>query len=174
MRPGDSVDEESAIRGRWRVRHGRAELSSGESWSAPVFMQLAKGSWRLQIGAEETDLVLLVMNLRGVDKLLQDNVSQGADMSIAAGSVGQSAVTATDAQMVAEMLSYSRSQGYSPESICQVACCDQTKTTTRAYGPQVSQRDIVEGTRDYGADRYTVQSCLCMFALDVRATSGQK
>ena len=54
-------------------------------WSAPVFMQLAKGSWGLQIGAEETDLVLLVMNRRGLDKLLEDKVSLGADASVAGG-----------------------------------------------------------------------------------------
>src|ERR1700676_1507514 len=80
-------------------------------WTAPVFMQLAKGSWGFQIGAEEVDLVLLVMNQRGVDKLLQDKVSLGADASVAAGPVGRSAAVATDAQMKAEMLSYSRAQG---------------------------------------------------------------
>src|SRR5947209_7105926 len=80
-------------------------------WSTPVFMQLAKGSWGLQIGAEEVDLVLLVMNRRGVDKLLEDKVSLGADASVAAGPLGRSAAAATDAQLKAEMLSYSRSSG---------------------------------------------------------------
>jgi len=56
-----------------------------KGWSAPVFMQLAKGSWGLQIGAQQVDLVLLVMNRRGVDKLMQDKVSLGADASVAAG-----------------------------------------------------------------------------------------
>src|SRR4051812_4446929 len=51
-------------------------------WSAPVFMQLAKGSWGLQIGAQEVDLVLLVMNRRGIEKLLDDKVSLGADASV--------------------------------------------------------------------------------------------
>ena len=52
-------------------------------WSGPVFMQLAKGSWGLQIGAQEIDLVLLVMNKRGMEKLLEDKVSLGADASVA-------------------------------------------------------------------------------------------
>ena len=84
-------------------------LASG--WSAPVFMHLAKGSVGLQIGAEEVDLVLLVMNRGGANKLLQDKVSLGTDASVAAGPVGRSAAAATDAQMNAEMLSYSRSHG---------------------------------------------------------------
>jgi lipid-binding SYLF domain-containing protein len=81
------------------------------AWSAPAFMQLAKGSWGFQIGAEEVDLVLLVMNERGVTKLLEDKVSLGADASLAAGPVGRAAAAATDAQMHAEILSYSRAQG---------------------------------------------------------------
>ena len=83
----------------------------GTGWSAPVFMHLAKGSFGLQIGAQEIDLVLLVMNRGGVDKLLQNKVSLGADVSLTAGPIGRSANAATDAQMSAEMLSYSRSQG---------------------------------------------------------------
>src|SRR5579872_189839 len=85
--------------------------TGASDWSAPVFMQLAKGSWGLQIGAEEADLVLLVMNRRGVEKLLEDKVSLGADASVSAGPVGRSVNAATDAQLSAEILSYSRSQG---------------------------------------------------------------
>jgi SH3 domain-containing YSC84-like protein 1 len=81
------------------------------SWSAPVFMQVGKGSWGLQIGAQSIDLVLLVMNEGGMEKLLKNKVSLGAEASIAAGPVGRDARAATDAQMKAEILSYSRTQG---------------------------------------------------------------
>jgi lipid-binding SYLF domain-containing protein len=81
------------------------------SWSAPVFMQVGKGSWGLQIGAQSIDLVLLVMNDGGMQKLLKNKVSLGAEASIAAGPVGRDARAATDAQMKAEILSYSRTQG---------------------------------------------------------------
>ena len=81
------------------------------AFGAPVFMQLAKGSWGFQIGAESIDLVLLVMNKRGMDKMLQDKVSLGADASVAAGPVGRNAAAATDVQMNAEVISYSRAQG---------------------------------------------------------------
>jgi SH3 domain-containing YSC84-like protein 1 len=80
-------------------------------WSAPVFMEIEKGSWGLQIGAESIDLVLLVTNNRGMEKLLQSKVSLGAEASVAAGPIGRTAQAATDAQMKAEILSYSRAQG---------------------------------------------------------------
>ena len=93
--------------------YGRGVLSckSGEKWSAPAFMQLAKGSWGLQIGAEEMDLVLLVMNRDGVEKLLTNKVSLGAGASVAAGPVGRAAAAGTDAQLTAQILSYSRTRG---------------------------------------------------------------
>jgi len=81
------------------------------SWSAPVFMQVGKGSWGLQIGAQSIDLVLLVMNEGGMQKLLGNKVSLGAEASIAGGPVGRDARAATDAQLKAEILSYSRTQG---------------------------------------------------------------
>ena len=80
-------------------------------WSAPIFMQVGKGSWGLQIGAQSIDLVLLVMNSGGMEKMLRNKVSLGAEASIAAGPVGRDARAATDAQMKAEILSYSRTQG---------------------------------------------------------------
>jgi lipid-binding SYLF domain-containing protein len=93
--------------------YGRGVMScrNGDHWSAPAFMQLEKGSWGLQIGAAEMDLVLLVMNRDGAAKLLKNKVSLGADASAAAGPVGRAASAATDAQMSAEILSYSRSKG---------------------------------------------------------------
>jgi len=81
------------------------------TWGAPVFMKLTKGSAGLQAGVQSTDLVLLVMNRRGVEKLLSNKVTLGADASVAAGPVGRHASASTDAQMTAEMLSYSRSKG---------------------------------------------------------------
>jgi lipid-binding SYLF domain-containing protein len=74
-------------------------------------MQIDKGSWGLQIGAQSIDLVLLVMNERGMQKLLKNKVSLGAEASIAAGPVGRDVSAATDAQLKAEILSYSRTQG---------------------------------------------------------------
>jgi len=91
-------------KGLMSCRHGR-------EWSAPIFMHVGKGSWGLQIGAQAVDLVLLVMNENGMQKLLKDKVSLGAEASVAGGPVGRDTRAATDAQLKAEILSYSRTQG---------------------------------------------------------------
>jgi SH3 domain-containing YSC84-like protein 1 len=93
--------------------YGKGVMSCRKAggWSAPAFMQLAKGSWGAQIGATEQDIVLLIMNKEGAEKLLKNKVSLGADASAAAGPVGRAASAATDAQLSAEILSYSRSRG---------------------------------------------------------------
>src|SRR4051794_16765358 len=93
--------------------YGKGVMScrNGEAWGAPVFMQLAKGSWGFQAGAEQVDLVLLVMNESGVQKLLRNKVNLGADASVAAGPMGRRGGVSTDAVVTAEILSYSRSKG---------------------------------------------------------------
>src|SRR6185437_6140210 len=83
----------------------------GEGWGNPAPMQVEGGSVGFQIGGQETDVVLLVMNHGGMHKLLQDKFIVGADASVAAGPVGRSANAQTDAQMHAEILAWSRSRG---------------------------------------------------------------
>jgi len=90
---------------------GLMSCRHNNAWGAPVFMEVGKGSWGLQLGAQSIDLVLLVMNETGAQKLLKNKVSLGAEASIAGGPVGRDARAATDAQMKAEILSYSRTQG---------------------------------------------------------------
>ena len=90
---------------------GVVSCRTGNGWSAPVFLKLEKGSFGAQIGAESTDVVLLVMNERGIERLLQDKVTLGADASLAAGPLGRTGAAETDAQVTAEMLSYSRARG---------------------------------------------------------------
>jgi len=90
---------------------GLMSCRHNSQWTAPVFMQVGKGSWGLQIGAQSIDLVLLVMNETGMQKLLGNKVSLGAEASIAGGPIGRDARAATDAQLKAEILSYSRTQG---------------------------------------------------------------
>src|SRR5438128_2452800 len=93
--------------------YGKGLMSCRHSgaWSAPIFMQIGKGSWGLQIGAQSIDLVMLVMNKAGLEKMLRNKTSLGAEASIAGGPVGRDARAATDAQLKAEILSYSRTQG---------------------------------------------------------------
>ena len=93
--------------------YGKGVMScrSGEGWSAPLYIQIAKGSWGFQAGAEEVDLVLLVMNQSGVEKLLKNKVNLGVDASVAAGPLGRRGGASTDAVLSAEIISYSRSKG---------------------------------------------------------------
>jgi lipid-binding SYLF domain-containing protein len=93
--------------------YGKGAMScrAGETWSAPVFMQLAKGSWGFQAGAEEVDVVMLVMNESGMQKLMKNNVALGVDASIAAGPIGRQGTAGTDATLTAEILAYSRAKG---------------------------------------------------------------
>jgi lipid-binding SYLF domain-containing protein len=97
------------------AKYGKGYLScrkaDGANWSAPATVRIEGGSVGFQIGAKETDLVMLVMNEGGENKLLESKFTLGADASVAAGPVGRSSSAQTDAQMHAEILSYSRSQG---------------------------------------------------------------
>jgi lipid-binding SYLF domain-containing protein len=93
--------------------HGRGVMScrTASGWSAPVFLELTKGSFGFQAGVSEVSLVLLVMNEGGAQKLLSNEVNLGADASVAAGPVGRQGAVATDASMSAEILSYSHAKG---------------------------------------------------------------
>jgi lipid-binding SYLF domain-containing protein len=82
-----------------------------DGWSAPLMMSLGGGSFGLQIGGQATDFVLLVMNEKGMGSLLKSKFTLGADASVAAGPKGRTTAAATDAQMRAEILTYSRSRG---------------------------------------------------------------
>src|ERR1700722_3666489 len=85
--------------------------ASGLGWGAPAAVRIEGGSVGLQIGVSSTDLVLLVMNERGMKKLLTSKFTLGADASIAGGPVGRTASAQTDALITAEILSWSRSRG---------------------------------------------------------------
>jgi len=80
-------------------------------WSAPAFFNLAGGSFGLQIGAQRTDYVLLIMNDEGLKGLLEDKFEMGGEVSVAAGPVGRTASATTNATLDAGILSYSRSKG---------------------------------------------------------------
>jgi lipid-binding SYLF domain-containing protein len=144
-------------------------------WSAPVFMQLAKGSLGFQVGAEQVDLVLLVMNRRGMDKLMADKVSLGADASVAAGPVGRTGTAATDAQMSAEMLSYSRAQGlFAGIDLSGGVLHADKEADARAYGPTISARDIAMGETSVKAPVEAAPFLSALRRGSVRATSGVK
>lgn len=114
------------------------------TWGPPLMIELKGGSVGLQIGGQETDVVLLLMNLKGVDYLLRNKFTLGADASIAAGPVGRSAEAATDVQMRAEILSYSRSRGLFAGISLEGASLKQDERANRVlYGDKVGPRDLL-------------------------------
>src|SRR5882672_12546823 len=84
---------------------------TAQGWSTPAFFNLGGGSFGAQIGADKTDYVLLIMNEKGLNGLLGDKFQIGGEVGVAAGPVGRTASAATDAQLKAEILTYSRSKG---------------------------------------------------------------
>src|SRR5258706_9714642 len=116
---------------------------SNGKWGPPIFMQLTKGSAGFQAGAQSTELVLFVMNGSGADKLLRNKTTLGTDASIAAGPVGRSATAATDAQLSAEMLSYSHSKGlFAGINLSGGSLAADKDANTPAYGATASAREI--------------------------------
>jgi lipid-binding SYLF domain-containing protein len=116
------------------------------SWGAPSFFTLGGGSFGFQIGGKATDVVFIVMNAGGAKKLVQDSVKLGADASVAGGPVGRSAEGATDVQLHAEILSYSRARGLFAGASLEGAVIKQDKDDNRAlYGHEVSAEDILIG-----------------------------
>ena len=114
------------------------------AWGAPIFMQIGKGSWGIQIGAQTIDLVLLVMNKSGMEKMLRNKVTLGAEASVAGGPVGRDARAATDGQMKAEILSYSRTQGiFAGINLSGGIVRADEEDNRDLYGADVSPRDVV-------------------------------
>jgi lipid-binding SYLF domain-containing protein len=90
---------------------GEATCRTGHGWSAPVFVQLAGGSFGFQIGGQATDLVLLAMNKDGLQNMLKNKFKIGGDAAASAGPVGRNAQAGTDWKLNAEFLTYSRAKG---------------------------------------------------------------
>jgi lipid-binding SYLF domain-containing protein len=116
------------------------------AWSAPVMMALEGGSIGFQIGGQATDFVILVMNDKGADAILKSKVKLGGDASIAAGPVGRTAEASTSANMQAQMLSYSRSQGvFGGVSLAGSTLRSDDSANEAVYGKKVSAQDILKG-----------------------------
>jgi lipid-binding SYLF domain-containing protein len=127
-------------------KYGKGYLScrTGKNWSAPGTIRIEGGSVGLQIGGSETDLVMLVMNDRGADRLLSSKFTLGAEGEVAAGPVGRSATAQTDAYMRAEILSWSRSRGVFAGLALQGATLRQDLDDNDVlYGKKLENREIV-------------------------------
>jgi len=131
------------------AQHGRGiatcRLTKGR-WSAPAFFALTGGSWGAQIGAEGVDLVMLVMNEKGMNQLLSSKFQIGADASAAAGPVGRHASAGTDWKLDTEILTYSRTKGAFAGITLNGSKIDQDRDSTVAfYGKALPLRATLTG-----------------------------
>jgi lipid-binding SYLF domain-containing protein len=123
----------------------RRDVSGG--WSAPGAIRIEGGSIGFQIGGSDTDVILLVLNDRGADRLLSSRFTVGADAAVAAGPVGRQASAETDATMMAEILAWSRSRGvFAGISLKGSTLREDASENKDLYGREISNKDIVNGT----------------------------
>jgi len=161
------------------AKYGKGYLScrnaSGPGWSAPGTVRIEGGSFGFQIGASETDVIMLVMNERGAEKLLSDKFTLGAEASVAAGPVGRTTTAQTDAQMHADILSWSRSQGLFAGLALEGATLRQDLDDNAAiYGKRLRNREIVTKGRRVPPSAVKLIELLNRYsAREEKSTSGQ-
>jgi SH3 domain-containing YSC84-like protein 1 len=120
--------------------------AGGTGWSAPAAIRVEGGSVGFQIGGSEQDVILLVMNRTGMERLLKDQFTLGGEGTVSAGPLGRDASAQTDAMMRAEMLSYSRSRGVFAGISLQGATLRQDDDAdVELYGHKISNREILTG-----------------------------
>jgi len=125
---------------------GVATCRTANGWSAPAFITISGGSWGLQIGVEAVDVVLIIQNEKGMQKLLSSNFQIGADASAAAGPVGRHAEAGTDWKMDTEILTYSRAKGVFAGLTLEGASLRQDSDSRHAmYKSNVTTRAILLG-----------------------------
>jgi lipid-binding SYLF domain-containing protein len=128
--------------------HGRgvAVCRTANGWSAPAPIVITGGSWGLQLGGQAVDIVMVVMDQKGMDHLLSSKFKVGADASAAAGPVGRDAAAGTDWKLKAEILTYSRARGVFAGIDLSGAVVSQDKDSTRLlYGKMISFKRILSG-----------------------------
>ena len=133
------------------AKYGRGFIvcrRANRGWSAPAGVKVEGGSVGFQIGGSETDVVMLLMNQSAIDKLLSSKFTIGADASAVAGPVGRTASAQTDAQLHAELLTYSRARGlFAGVSLDGATLRPDDEANKDMYGRKMSNKDVVMGIR---------------------------
>ncbi len=130
-------------------KYGRGFVScrrAAGGWSSPAAIAIEGGSFGLQLGGSSTDLIMLVMNSTGMNRLLGDKFTLGGEAAVAAGPVGGSAAANTDVLMNAELISYSRSKGlFAGVSLEGATLRPDGGENKKLYGREVSNREVLSG-----------------------------
>ena len=127
---------------------GVATCRTPHGWSAPVFVQLAGGSFGFQIGGQSTDLVLVAMNQNGLQDMLKSKFKIGGDAAAAAGPVGRNAQAGTDWKLNAEFLTYSRAKGlFAGIDLDGTVLSQNSDDTTTFYGSNIPFETVLKGDK---------------------------
>ena len=129
-------------------KYGRGFMScrnaGGKGWRDPAAVRVEGGSFGLQAGGAATDVIMIVKNQKGAEKLMQDKFTIGGEASAAAGPVGRDTSAMTDAQMNAEMLSWSRSRGiFGGISLDGATLREDKDGNKELYGKEMSSKDVL-------------------------------
>ena len=142
-------------------QHGRgvATCRTGNGWSTPAFFTVTGGSWGAQIGVEAVDLVMVIMNDKGMNDLMSSNFKLGAEGGVAAGPVGREAQASTDWKLKSEVLTYSRTRGvFAGLDLSGAAIRQDADSTTAFYGKTIDFRSTLTGKVNAPADATTFLS----------------
>lgn len=157
-------------------QHGKgvATCRTANGWSAPAPISITGGSWGLQFGGEAVDLVMLVMNEKGMDQLLSSKFKIGANASAAAGPVGRQAQAATDWKLNSEVLTYSRAKGVFAGIDLGGTSITQDKDETRVlYGHMVPFTSILNGNVAPPTSAHAFMATIRRYASAARRETGQ-
>jgi SH3 domain-containing YSC84-like protein 1 len=122
--------------------------TSNKGWGDPAAIRVEGGSFGFQIGGSSTDVVMLVMNQGGMNKLMQSKFTLGGDASVAAGPIGRTASANTDAYMSAEILSWSRARGlFAGVALNGATLRPDEDENAALYGNKMTTRQVIEGSR---------------------------
>jgi lipid-binding SYLF domain-containing protein len=147
--------------------------SAGAGWGAPAAIRVEGGSVGFQIGGQSTDLVMLIMNRKGMDKLMGDKFTLGADASVAAGPVGRTAAASTDAKMDAEILAWSRSKGlFAGISLKGATLRPDKDENEELYGQKLTTKDVLAGNVKAPASAEPLRTALGKYSMHEEGTSS--
>ncbi len=163
MKKGGFIIGAKYGRGFFSCRH-----KNGVGWTGPAGVKAEGGSFGLLVGGAETDVIMLVMNQKGADSLLNSKFTLGGDASVAAGPVGRDSSAQTDAMMRAEILSYSRQRGvFGGLSLTGSTLRPDEEANKELYGRDLSNKDIVTGN-------VTIPAAARGFMADLNKYSSRK
>lgn len=156
-------------------RHGRgvATCRTASGWSAPAFISVSGGSWGMQIGGQSIDLVMMIMNDDGMERMLSNKFQVGGDASAVAGPVGRHASAGTDWKADSQILTYSRAKGLFAGIALTGAWVKQDKGAIRSiYGKNIDQRTLLSGSVPTPAVAAAFLTAVRNSSIQARAASG--